>query len=286
MRHRRNIFRSGVATGGVLLALLALPQRHAVAADPTTADCIGASDSSLTLRKEHKLRAARAQLLVCAAASCPEDIRNECIRRVADINAGMPTIVFEAKDAAGRDLSGVRVTMDGQVLAERLEGTALSIDPGEHTFVFETAGQPLVQKQFVIREGEKDRREGVVFGAIEPATAPSASKPAQQGLGTQRILAIAAAGIGLVGVGVGTAFGLQSMSKHDDAVQACPNLCADQRGVDLWNDAQSAGNVSTVGFAVGAAALVGAAVLWFTATTPASTQVGLGPRGLELKGAW
>jgi hypothetical protein len=51
------------------------------------------------------------------------------LRRVDEINAAIPTVIFEAKDGAGGDLSAVRVTMDGEVLAERLEGTALSINP-------------------------------------------------------------------------------------------------------------------------------------------------------------
>jgi len=157
----------------------ALPAR---AADPTTADCLSANDNSISLRSQHKLRAARAELLICAAANCPADIRNECARRVTEVNTSMPTIVFDAKDASGNDLSAVRVTMDGQVLVERLEGTALSIDPGEHNFVFETANQQPVQRQFVIREGEKERRERIQFatGQMPPVAgaAPVAAAPA------------------------------------------------------------------------------------------------------------
>ena len=63
--------------------------------------------------------------------------------------------------------------MDGQPIAERLEGTALSIDPGAHTFTFETAGQANIEKQFVVHEGEKDRRERIVFGAPMVTAAPT-----------------------------------------------------------------------------------------------------------------
>jgi hypothetical protein len=97
--------------------------------DPTTADCLGANEAALKSGNEHHLRAERGHLLVCASASCPADVRSECLRRVDEINAAIPTVIFEAKDGAGGDLSAVRVTMDGEVLAERLEGTALSINP-------------------------------------------------------------------------------------------------------------------------------------------------------------
>src|SRR5579863_741315 len=125
-----------------LLFLAATPLTSlAQAADPTTADCLSASEASLKLRGEHRLREARGQLLVCAAASCPEDVRNECVRRIDPVNAAIPTIIFEAKDAAGNDMTAVRVTMDGQPIADRLEGSAISIDPGTHTFRFEAAGR-------------------------------------------------------------------------------------------------------------------------------------------------
>jgi serine/threonine-protein kinase len=229
----------------------------------------------------------------------------------------MPTVVFEVKDATGSDLSAVKVSMDGQPLAERLEGTAISIDPGVHSFTFETAGEPKVEKQFVIREGEKGRRERITFGGTETATktpaAPLATPPQatttapqvtttqtttsqpasdsppsgeRPGLGPQKIAAIVAAGVGVVGVGIGTVFGLQAMSKRSDASNACPGQCADQNGIDLWKSAKTAGNVSTVAFIVGGVGLAAGATLWFTAKPSASTQVGIGPGSIELKGIW
>jgi hypothetical protein len=291
-----------------VLAAATLARRPARAADPTTADCLAANESSLALRNQHKLRDSRAQLLICAAASCPADVRQECARRVTDINAAIPTIVFEARDSAGNDLVAVKVTMDGQTIADRLEGTALSLDPGAHTFSFETAGQAAIQKQFVIREGEKDRRERLVFGAPSVTTVPAAapgpasilassppppSSDASRGLGTQRILAIVAAGVGVVGIGVGIGYGISSKSKHDSASKVCPNpQCPDDNGVNLWNQAISAGNISTAAFIVGAAGLAGGATLWFTAPRAGGsaerpgTQVGMGPGMLQMKGVW
>jgi hypothetical protein len=169
---------AGVIVSFSALAVTALAAPPVRAADPTTADCLSSSENSLALRNQHKLREARAALLICAAPSCPADIRAECTRRVGEVNVAIPTIVFEAKDAAGNDLSAVRVSMDGQLLIERLEGTALSIDPGLHGFMFETPGQSPVVKQLVIREGEKDRRELVAFGGAATANAGGSTAPA------------------------------------------------------------------------------------------------------------
>jgi hypothetical protein len=143
----------------------AVTAQTARSADPTTADCLNANERALAYRRSHKLRDARAQFLVCAAGTCPADVRNECSRRVVEVNAAIPTIVFEAKDAAGSDLSAVKVSMDGQPLADTLEGIPISLDPGAHQFVFETANNSPIQRSFVISEGQKGRREQVVFGS-------------------------------------------------------------------------------------------------------------------------
>jgi hypothetical protein len=136
------------------------------AADPTTADCIAANEASIKLRREHKLRAARAQLMTCAAASCPGEIRRECTRRLEVVNTAIPTVVFETVDASNNDLAAVRVTVDGEVLVERLEGTALSVDPGPHTFTFEVPGKAAVRREFVILEAQKDRRLRVELSEV------------------------------------------------------------------------------------------------------------------------
>ena len=284
------------------LAAFALFAPPATAADPTTADCLAANDKSISLRNEHKLLAARAQLLVCAAASCPADIRKECTRRIDQVNASVPTVVFEAKDGSGNDLTAVKVKMDGEILVERLEGSAISLDPGAHTFMFETAGQATITKQLVVREGQKDRREPIQFGAppsaalptplasaVAPtpmAVAPVAETPSS-GLGAQKTVALVALGVGVVGLGVGTMFGLQSMSKHNEAADACPAACTSQSGVDLWDQARSRGNLATIGFAVGGVGLVGGALLWFTAGSErANVRVGVGPGAIELRGTY
>jgi hypothetical protein len=278
------------------------------AADPTTADCLSANNRSVDLRNDNKLRAARAQLLVCAAASCPSDVRKECLRRVDEVNAEIPTIIFDAKDAiAGKDLAAIKVTMDGEVIAERLEGTPISVDPGTHSFVFDTPGRSAVSiTGIIVQQSQKDRRvevtwssprrvEGVDEAGGGPGQAaaavgeggPQRSDNREGGLGTQRLFGIVVATVGVVGLGVGTAFGLMTISKKHDAETVCPDQCASEAGVAAWNDAHSAGNISTVAFVVGGLGVVGGAALWFTAPSGGpGARLGLGPSGVQLKGAW
>ncbi len=287
---------NGHITAGLAVLSVLSASPAARADDPTTADCLGANDKAIALKSQHRFRAARAELLVCAATTCPADIRNECMRRVVEINASMPTVVFEAKDAAGNDLGAVNVTMDGQPLADRLEGTALSIDPGAHTFVFETAGQPVVQKQFVILEGAKDRRERISFGSASAVSAPSApteAPPGQTALvqsggapaatdtgsggDTQRLIGWVLTGAGAVGLGLGVVFEVQRSGKIGDAEAVCPSgiNCApgSQNQINALNDdAKSASALATVSFVAGGLLVAGGLVTVFMAPKAESAQ--------------
>lgn len=263
----------------------------AIAADPTTADCLTASDASLTAGNQHRPRAERIQLLICASASCPADIRKECVRRVDEVNLQIPTIVFDVKDASGTDLEAVAVSMDGEPLAQRLEGVPISIDPGTHDFKFEPAGYAPITKRLIIQEGEKDRRELVSLATLEANSTPAAAQDVgdSRGLPTQRVLSLVAGGLGVVGVGLGAAFGVTAISKRNAARNVCPNACKTTEGVAQWSDAGTAGNISTFGFIAGGAALAGAAVLWFTAPSAnggPKTRVAFGPSGVQVVGAW
>jgi len=277
-----------------VVAALLLPT-VARADDPTTVDCLTASEKSLSLRNDHKLRAARAQLLVCASSSCPADIRKECGRRVDEVNAAIPTIVFGAKDPKGNDLSAVKVTMDGEVIADKLEGTSISLDPGAHTFTFESAGQPTTSKAIVLREGDKERREIVQLGQpstsvpVQPGTGPKTDDTGK-GLGPQRIAGLAVGSVGVASLIVGAAFGGLAISVHNNAKDVCPAKgCPTQNGVDLWNTSHSYGNVSTAMLVVGGVMTVGGVVLFATGGTSAKSKqaaLTVGPGSLSFEEAW
>jgi hypothetical protein len=263
------------------------------------ATCLDAVSKSQELRDKHKLVEAREQLRVCAAAQCPTAIRSDCANWLAEVEKALPTVVFAAKDASGADLSTVKITMDGSVLTDHLEGVALPVDPGEHTFMFEAAGQVPLEKKLIIQEAQKDRHESITLTAA-PAMSPSpvpgrallAAPPdanAGGGLGTQKIFAIVAGGIGVAGLAVGTIFAVMDISKRNHAEAICPGTLCSQAGLDAWSDVATTQTFSTVGFIVGGVGVAGAAVLWFTAPRSnggASAQVSFGPGSLQVKGSW
>ncbi len=264
----------------VALAVALGPIRAARADDEA---CLAASENEVGLRKAGKLQDAMKQLAICGAPSCPQEVRDECSRRILRLNADMPTIVLGATDGAGNDLSAVTVTVDGAPLVTAINGRAVAIDPGNHTLRFEAPGLPPVDRTVMVREGEKDRHVSAVMGApavpavvapavpaaLPPQAAPAEPAPKGSTWSTRKTLALVSAGVGLVGVGVGSAFGAVALSdasavKSDCTTTMC-NATEHGQATTAHSGATTAGAVSTASFAIGGAAIAGAVVLWLTA---------------------
>jgi serine/threonine-protein kinase len=84
---------------------------------------------------------------------------------------------------------------------------------------------------------------------------------------------------GVLGVAIGSYFGLRAGNKDDESKKFCPekNLCT-ERGVQLRDDAKSAAAISTITFGLGTALLATGAVLYLTADDDAAAAGG----GLEV----
>ncbi len=278
----------------LVLAIL-LGSSQARSAEPTKQQCVEANDNAQDLRQAGKLREAREKLLLCAATSCPTIVREDCMERLHHLDAAMPTIVFDVKDAAGNDVRAVTVTMDGQPFADKRDGAPLPLDPGEHRFVFTAHGLLSAEMEVAVHEGDKARHERVVLStpvqapastkqeAVPPATPPSDGS-------TQRMVGLALGGAGIIGVLVGSVFSLVSKSTYDHALSSeCGNnasACSTQ-GAQDGQTAHGQATVSTIGFVAGLALLGGGATLYFTAPHGLSVGPTVGSRaGLQVRGAW
>jgi hypothetical protein len=274
---------------------LMLAPRDGLAADPTVRDCLTASNSSVGLRSQHKLRETRAQLLVCVAASCPAEVREECARRMERLTAAIPTIVFEVKDGAGRELTAVTVTFDGEVVARELNGSALTLDPGSHTVTFEVAGEPPVTQTILFHEGDKDRHIPVVIGTVPVAPAAVAPLPSTATMSSddgghgRRVLGLAVGGAGVLGLGLGGLFAGLGFSSWSSANTACPshNECS-ASAVSDRSSAVTFSTASDVAFVAGGVVLAAGAILYLTAPKGAAPTVGLSvtPSSVQMAGTF
>ncbi|HEX3598248.1 MAG TPA: hypothetical protein VHU80_24240 [Polyangiaceae bacterium] len=153
----------------LLIALLG-SARTASAEDSKKAQCASAYEKSQELRAAGSLKAAHDMLVVCAQDFCPAFVQSDCAQWLTEVSRDLPTIVIVAKDKAGEDTAAVAVTMDGNELMKQLDGKAVSVDPGPHSFKFELEGADAVEQQIVIRQGQKDR---VVAVSFAPASSES-----------------------------------------------------------------------------------------------------------------
>jgi hypothetical protein len=269
--------------GLVILFAAAGVAKPARARDPTVNECFAANEKSIALRAASKLREARGQLAICQSQSCPAEVRPVCDRRLDEVNAAIPTLIFDVKDAAGNDVADVRVDMDGQALGDRLNGSAIALDPGEHTFLFKVSGAQVAKKTFVLKQTEKNRLERIVLGtavAAAPSRAPSPATTTDTSASSwsaQKTFALLSGIVGLAGVGVGTGFGLSASSQWSQAQRDCGNGCLPSSLAQAERtDAQSAATLSTISFSVGAAGLLGASILWLIAPSHSEISASTG----------
>jgi serine/threonine-protein kinase len=198
-------------------------------------------------------------------------------------------------------IAGLEVHRDGTIVRPAEWGTAVAVDPGSHVIAATAPGHKAWQATVNLR----DKSETVIVPELEvlpPAKAAKADETkegattkeargpadsAETNAGqTQRTVALIAGGVGVVGVAVGTVFGLRSKSAHEDAAAYCSGtVCTDPRGIELSNKARSSGNVSTAAFIVGGVGLAAASVLWFTAPH-SKVEVGLGIGTMQVAGTW
>jgi hypothetical protein len=267
-------------------------------ADLTKGQCVDANAKGQDLRRDGKLTEAREQLRQCSAQACPAMVRDDCTKRLDELEGAQPTIAFEVKDTSGADVSAVKVTVDGQPLTDKLDGTALPVDRGTHVFTFIMAGQPPVTRTFVLTEGEKGRRERIALGveaSPAPLPAPGANGPSSSsadsssagpasssgGMGAQKILGLVSGAVGVAGVAVGGVFTAMALSEKNQQTTDCPNAtCSSTSAHALAVSAHSAGTtdttISTVGFIAGGTLLVGGLVLFFTAGHPSERRASTG----------
>lgn len=210
---------------GVLLASAhARPAR----ADSAAAACIDAHEQAQRLMQDGRLRAAREKLLVCSRETCPKVAQTDCATWMRDVARDMPSVVVTAKDAAGRDTEKVRVIVDGETIAESLDGRALALDPGPHAFRFEASGRILEQK-VLVAAGEQNRHVVADFTAPAPPPPPPLGPPPPS-KGTHEpdeshstpVASYVLGGVAVLGVASFTVFGLLGKST-EKCVPTCTN---------------------------------------------------------------
>lgn len=221
----------GAVLGCVLVA--AIPGSAPAAEPDKTGDravCADSYRNAQVQRRNGALRRARESLLLCVSDRCPSMLQPDCMRWLTEVEAAMPTVTFAAKGVDGKDVTDVRVTLDGQLLRDSLDGKSISVDPGTHQLRFEHAGEAPVDQTLVVREGEKSRVINVSW-AKTAARDPDAERASLQASSGPPTSAWIFGGVGVASLATFGALAIHGMQRRSDLEKECFGSC-DQSRID------------------------------------------------------
>lgn len=262
---------------------------------------------------ERSGRTASAWATFREAASAGREIGQIDRARVADERAERLTpllskLTLELSEAA-RAIPGLVVRRHGQVVPPAAWNVAVPLDPGAYRIEASAPGYHDWSETIQVSDGASRTRAVIPVLQPKPGTSVSSGQPPavtgavqagdprtpgpppiDAGSFKPPILAYALGGAGVVGIAVGSYFGLRAISKNDEAKDHCPaaNRC-DQPGVDLTDQASEAATISNIAFGVGLAALAGGVVFFLTAPSGAespSLAAGIHPGGVSVGGSF
>ncbi|HVW24847.1 MAG TPA: hypothetical protein VHC69_05725 [Polyangiaceae bacterium] len=203
------------------------------------------------------------------------------------------TINVPPEDAA---IAGFSVKRANDPVPQALWGAAVPVDPGDYTVEATAPGYDTFSRRVTVAKESlaidvAPLHPAPVAAAPQtpPSTPASAPAPAPYvqaggtappeadsgggGLGGGQIAGIAIAGAGVVSLAVGTVFGVNAISKNDDAKKYCSgSVCNNPAGVSLTNDAKDAAVVANITVGLGAAALVGGGLLYFLSPSKSANR--------------
>jgi hypothetical protein len=264
-KHARKLFVTVASVASAILTCTA--QKELLAFDKQT--CATAYETAQHLRNELKLRRAREQLLVCGHSSCPAVVTKDCNSWLTQVDKALASVVFRVRGERGQVLTDVRILMDGELLRDKSDGLAVLVDPGLHTFRFESSGFAPSEQRQMLPKGDRNRSIDVGLKprseeqAASAEAAPDVSKEdattspeggaTKPGDPTKPVDTVAgpgagtyvAGGIGLLALSSFAYFGLSGNSDASHLRDTCAPSCPEQ-DVSAVRSKLVAANVSLV----------------------------------------
>jgi hypothetical protein len=220
--------RAGVAI--VMFGSLLAPG-VAQAITPRAQECLAQYEEFQSLSEKGELVAASRAVAACGSMDCPLTLQRECVDRLKDLSARIPTIVVAAEDEDGTDLPDARVDLDGAVWHGTLDGREWPLDPGVHALKVTVHGRPPVSLRILAQERDKGRPVRIRVPRA-PTSAPPLSvtalpshpvpAPARSPL---TVLSFVLGGTGLVALGTFAYFGATGVSSRSNLERECSPYC-------------------------------------------------------------
>lgn len=181
--------------------------------------------------------------------------------RIAAIEPKLGKLVIDI--APANVVPGLTVTRSGVSVTSAALGTPLPVDAGNYAVQVTAPGFKPWDTKVEVTNG-KETRVSIPALVKVPVDAPPVAKVEEEPKETppppppsnKRTIGFIAAGVGVVGLGVGTIFGVRTLSKKSASDDNCIGGCTD-KGAKLMDEAYSASTISNIGIGVG---LVGVGV--------------------------
>ena len=219
--------------------------------------------------KSGKLASAWATYREAEGASVRKGQKKRAVFAAGRVKALEPSLSYLVVDVPAN--VAARVTCDGRAVGAPSLGTPMPLDAGTHRLEATAPGRRRWSQDIdlsvkaTVRVSIELALEDVVAVTSPPAAVTPPPPHATTEGRSQRVIGLVAGGVGLVGLGVGSYFGLSAKRTYDDADAHCSARTCTPEGGRLTSDARGQATASTVLFAVGAGALVLGVVLWVTA---------------------
>jgi hypothetical protein len=162
-----------VRGGAVLAAAVSVVVPGRAIAENARETCFIAYERAQRFRQDHKLLASREQLRLCMETSCPAFVRNDCGKWLGEVEESTPAVLLVTQnDQKGRTDNHVAVYVDGERVADAIDGREIPVDPGPHDVRYEIDGR-VVETHVVVPEGQKQFPLLVDFRDLEPPPPPA-----------------------------------------------------------------------------------------------------------------
>lgn len=217
--------------------------------------------------------------------------------RAAELEAKLSRVLFEAAPGVA-GAAGLAIRLGDRELGAAAIGSKIPLDPGRYRVEVSATGKAPWSTEVELPPGPAtvELRIPEFDAAAPPAPAPAPAPPPEPSSApTRRAVGLVLGGVGLIGVGVGTTFGILTFVKKGTIADNCQGRYCNAEGLEASDDARASATLSTVGLIAGGALLAGGAALYLTAREApeqATTAVWLAPEagpagaGLRLGGAW
>ena len=253
---------------GVLLCVVshaasvsAADAADATPSGPSRTACLDAHRNSQELRKEGKLLESQEQLLICSSETCPGAIITDCGKWLSEVDQLTPSLAFEVR-VDGKDSSAAQVELDGRVLADWSK--SVKVNPGRHDLRVVVQGFEPYTENLLTVEGQRLRVVSADFKTKQPDV-PKPLPPAPVYTRPTPTSTYVLLGVGVLGAAGFATFASIGKTKQNQLDNDCVKVmtCTD---ADL-KPMKTMYLIGDISAGVGAAALLGATIVYFTRPT-------------------